>query len=364
MIDIKEGFVLRKRKIYPLSREEREEVREFIKKQLRKGYIRLSKSPQTAPVFFVGKKDGKKQMVQDYRYLNEWTIKNNYLLLLISDVLENIGTKKVFIKMDLRWGYNNMRIKEGDEWKAAFTTPEGSFEPMVMFFGLTNSPATFQAMMNELLRDLINTGKVAVFINDVIVGTETEEGYDELVAEVIRRLEENDLYVKPEKCKWKVREVGFLEVVIGLEGIKMEEEKMKGVLEWPTPKCVKDVQKFLGLANYYRQFIEGFTSIARLLHDMVKKDKKRDWIEKQEKAFRELKKWFTKELMLAAPDLDKKLRVEVDASDYVMGGVLSMEVENGRWKPVAFLSESLNETKRNYEIHDKEMLAIIRGLEA
>ena len=168
------------------------------------------------------------------------------------DVLENIGTKKLFTKMDLRWGYNNVRIKEGDEWKAAFTMPEGSFEPTVMFFGLTNSPATFQAIMNELLRDLINTGKVVVFIDDVIVGTEMEEGHDELVAEVVKRMEENNLYVKLEKCKWKVKEVEFLGVVIGPEGIKMEKVKVKGVLEWPIPKCVKDVQKFLGLVNYYR----------------------------------------------------------------------------------------------------------------
>ena len=133
----------------------------------------------------------------------------------------------------------------------AFMTPEGSFEPTVMFFGLTNSPATFQAMMNKLLQDLINTGKVVAFIDDMIIGTESEEGLDELVAEVIKRLEENDLYVKPEKCKWKVKEVGFLGVVIGEDGIKMEEEKVKGVLDWPTPKYVKDIQKFLGLANYY-----------------------------------------------------------------------------------------------------------------
>ena len=144
-----------------------------------------------------------------------------------------------------------MKIKEGDEWKVAFTTLEGSFKPTVMFFRLTNSPAIFQAIMNELLRDLINTGKVAVFIDDVIIRMETEEGHDELVAEVIKRLEKNDLYMKLEKCKWKVREVGFLGVTIGPEGIKMEEEKVKGVLEWPTPKGVKDVQKFLGLANYY-----------------------------------------------------------------------------------------------------------------
>jgi len=132
-----------------------------------------------------------------------------------------------------------------------FTTLEGSFEPMVMFFGLTNLLATFQAMMNELLRDLINTGKVATFIDNVIIRMETEEEHDEIVAEVIRRLEENNLYVKPEKCKWKMWEVGFLGVVIGPEGIKIEKEKMRGVLEWLTPKCVKDIQKFLGLANYY-----------------------------------------------------------------------------------------------------------------
>ena len=177
-------------------------------------------------------------------------MKNNYPLPLISDVIKNLSTK-VFTKMDLRWGYNNVRIKEGNEWKAAFTTPEGSFEPVVMFFGLTNSPAIFQAMMNELLRDLINIGKVAAFIDDVILGTEDEEGHNKLVAEVVKRLEENNLYVKLEKCKWKVRKVGFLRVVIRPEGIKMEEEKVKGILKWPTPKCVKDVQKFLGLVNYY-----------------------------------------------------------------------------------------------------------------
>ena len=144
-----------------------------------------------------------------------------------------------------------MRIKEGDEWKAAFTIPEGSFEPTVMFFGLTNSLAMFQTMMNKLLRDLINTGKVAAFIDDVIVGTEIEDGHDEIVAEVIKKLEENDLYVKLEKCKWKIREVGFLGIVIGPDRIKMEEEKVKGVLDWLTLKCIKDMQKFLGLANYY-----------------------------------------------------------------------------------------------------------------
>ena len=187
---------------------------------------------------------------------------------------------------------------------------------------------------------------------------------DELVVEVIRRLEENNLYVKLEKCKWKVKEVEFLGVVIEPEGMKMEEGKVKGVLEWPIPKCIKDVQKFLGLANYYRRFIEGFASIARPLHDMVKKDKKWEWTGKQEKAFEELKRRFTEKLVLVAPDLDKKMQMKVDTSDYATGGVLSMECEDNLWRPVAFLSKSLNETERNYKIHDKEMLAIVRGLEA
>ena len=145
-----------------------------------------------------------------------------------------------------------MRIKEEDNWKVAFITPEGLFEPMVMFFGLTNFPATFQVMINEILRDLINTKKLASFIDNIIVGTEEEEEHNEIVEKVVRRMEKNDLYVKPEKCKWKVREVGFLGVVIGKDGIKMEEKKMKAVLDWPTSKLMKDVQKILGLANYYR----------------------------------------------------------------------------------------------------------------
>jgi len=241
---------------------------------LRKGYIRPSKSPQTSPVFFVPKKDRKKRMVQNYRYLNSWTIKNNYPLPLISDLIDSIGKEKVFTKINLHWGYNNVRIKEGDEWKAAFSMPEGSFKLTVMFFGLTNSPATFQAMMNDLLRDLVVEEKIAVFIDDVMIATETEEGHDEIVEEVLRRLEENDLFVKPEKCVWKVREVGFLGVIIGEDGVKMEKEKVQGVVEWLVLKSIKDVQKFLGLANYYRWFVKDFAMIAKPLHETMRKGKK------------------------------------------------------------------------------------------
>ena len=176
--------------------------------------------------------------------------------------------------MDLWWGYNNVRIKEEDEWKAAFLMPEELFEPMVMFFGLTNSPATFQAMMNDLLRDLVMEEKVAVFIDNVIVVTETEEGHNEIVKEVLKRLEENDLFVKPEKCVWKVREVGFLGVIIGEDKVRMEKEKVQGVIEWLVPRSVKDVQKSLGLANYYRQFVKDFAKIAKPLYEMTRKETK------------------------------------------------------------------------------------------
>ena len=167
--------------------------------QLRKRYIRPSKSPQISLVFFVSKKDGSKRMVIDYCSLNKQTIKNNYLLPLIIDLIDSMGNKEVFTKMDLWWGFNNVRIKKGDKWKRVLTIYMGSFEPTVIFFGITNSPATFQAIMNEILRDLINKGKVTVFVDNMSVRTKTEEGHNEIVEEILRRLEENDLYIKPEK---------------------------------------------------------------------------------------------------------------------------------------------------------------------
>ena len=195
-------------------------------------------------------------------------------------MIDSIGKKKVFTKIDLQWGYNNVRIKERDEWKAVFSMPEGSFEPTVMFFGLTNSLATFQAIMNDLLRDLVVEEKVVVFIDDMMVAMETEEGHDEIVEEVLRRLEENDLFVKPEKCVWKIREVGFLGVIIGEDGVRMEKEKVQRAVEWPLLKSVKDIQKFLGLANYYRWFVKDFAKIAKPLYEMMRKEMKWNWEER------------------------------------------------------------------------------------
>jgi len=170
--------------------------------------------------------------------------------------------------------------------------------------------------------------------------------------------------VKPEKCVWKVREVGFLEVIIGEDRVRMEKEKVQGVIEWPVPRSTKDVQNFLGLANYYRRFVKDFTRIAKPLHEMMKKEMKWNWGERQQRAFEKLKKRFTTEPVLVILDLDKEMRVEVDASDFVMRGVLSMKCKDKKWRLVAYISKSLNEAERNYKIHNKEMLAIIRCLEA
>ena len=147
------------------------------------------------------KKDGTWRMVQDYQHLNQWTVKNGYPLSLIANILDRVEKRKVFTKLDLRWGYNNVRIKEGDEWKVAFMIYIRAYESTVIYFGLMNSPATFQVMMNDLFWDLINKGDTATFINDILVATDIEEGHDKLVEEVLKRLEKNDLFVKPEKCK-------------------------------------------------------------------------------------------------------------------------------------------------------------------
>jgi len=234
----------------------------------------------------------------------------------------------VFTKLDLRWEYNNVRIKEGDEWKAAFTIHIGTYKPTVMYFGLMNSSTTFQTIMNDLFRDLINQRDTVTFINDILVATDTKEGHDELVEEVLKRLEENNLFVKPEKCKWKVREVEFLGVVISPRGVEMQKKKVEGVLNWPAPQNIKEVQKILDLTNYYRRFIKDFARLAALLHVLVRKKQKWKWEGEQEETFEMLKAVFTTEPVLAIPDIDREMRVEADASDYTMGGVLSTKCED------------------------------------
>ena len=252
-----------------------------------------------------------------------------------------------------------MRIKEGNEWKAAFTMHIRSYKPTIMYFGLTNLPATFQTMMNNLFRNMVNQGNTATFIDNIIVTMDMKEGHNKIVEEVLWRLEKNDMFVKLEKCRWKVREVEFLGVVIGPGGVRMQKEKVDGVLSWPTPKNSKDVQKFMELANYYRQFIRDFSKVAKPLNILVGKDMKWEWRMEQQGTFKELKRRFTTEPVLVVPDRNQEMRMEADASDYVTGGMLSVKGADGKWRPVAFISKLLSPPERNYKIHNKEMLAVM-----
>jgi RNase H-like domain found in reverse transcriptase/Reverse transcriptase (RNA-dependent DNA polymerase) len=287
-----------------------------------------------------------------------------YRLPLISEIIDKIGKAKVFTKLDLRWGYNNVRIKEGDEWKAAFATCRGSFELLVMFFGMTNSPPTFQNMMNDILKEEIDCGVVIVFIDDILIFTEKEEGHEEIVKEVLRKLKENDLFLKVEKCIFGASEIEFLGLIISPDGIKMDPIKVNAIMSWPVPKRVKDIQAFLGLANFYRRFVHNFSKIASPLHNLTRKGVVWRWGGTQQRTFEELKKRFVEGPVLVPVDFTRPLRVESDASDYATGAVLSMLCDDEKWHPCAFLSKGLNDVERNYDVHDKGMLGIIRALEA
>jgi hypothetical protein len=228
-------------KIYPMSPNEQEELNRFLEENLRKGYIRPSKSPLASPVFFVKKKDGKLRFVQDYRRINEYTIKNRYPLPLVADIVNQLRKAKIFTKFDVRWGYNNIRIKEGHEWKAAFATNRGLYEPLVMYFGLTNSPATFQALMNSIFADLITAEKVAVYLDDILIFTESLEEHRQLVGEVLQRLADHDLYLRPEKCEFECSSIEYLGLVISEGEVRMDPVKVEAVKNWQPPSCLRDL---------------------------------------------------------------------------------------------------------------------------
>ena len=349
-------------KVYPMSLNEQEELNRFIEDNLRKGYIRPSKSPLASPVFFIKKKDGKLRFVQDYRKLNAITIKNRYPLPLVSDIVNRLKGARYFTKFDVRWGYNNIRIKKGDEWKAAFVTNKGLFEPQVMFFGLTNSPATFQALMNTIFADLIAKGKVAVYLDDILIFTQTLEEHRRIVNEVLQRLRKHDLYLRPEKCEFEREEIEYLGLVIRAGEVGMDPGKVKAVREWPAPKNLREVRGFLGFANFYRRFIKDFSKVARPLNDLTKKDTPWTWGETQNKAFEDLREAFISAPVLTLWDPSRPTRLEVDASGYATGGVLLQKLEDELWHPVAFRSASMQPAERNYQIYDREMLAIIEAL--
>ena len=352
------------RKIYPLTMTERTELKKFIEENLAKGYIRPSKSPLASPFFFVTKKDGSLRPVQDYRALNEGTVKNAYPLPLISEVIDKLKGAKIFTKLDVRAGYNNVRIKEGDQWKAAFITPEGLFEPTVMFFGLCNAPATFQNMMNDIFHDLLQEGWIVIYMDDILIFSDNIEQHHERTRRVLQRLQESDLFLKAEKCEFDIQEVEFLGSVIKPGVVAMDPVKLKAIVEWETPKTVKQVQAFLGFGNFYRRFIRDYSKIVRPLTTLTKKEKPFLWDQECEVAFNGLKKRFTEEPILRIPDTDKPFQVECDASKIATGAVLRQQGPDGLWHPCAYLSKSFTPAERNYQIYDRELLAIIRALEA
>jgi hypothetical protein len=363
-IEILEGSTLPKpSKLYPLNPAERNSLDSWIDEELAKGYIRPSKSPTASPVFFVKKKDGSLRLVQDYRALNSVTKKNKFPIPRIPDLIDRLSQSSIFTSLDLRWGYNNIRIKEGDEEKAAFITHKGLFEPTVMYFGFCNAPSTFQHMMNEVLREEIATGHVVVYIDDILIFTDDAELHLQLLQRVLTKLRQNDLFAKPEKCHFMQPSVEFLGLVVGKNSIKMDPKKVEGVSNWPTPTKVKHVQAFLGLANFYRRFIQGFAQIVRPLTKLTCKDTPWIWESEQEEAFKTLKTRFTTAPILQIPNEKAPFRLETDSSDFATGAVLEQLGEDKLWHPVAFYSKSLNEHERNYEIYDKELLSIIRALE-
>ena len=316
-----------------------------------------------SPFFFVNKKDGKLRPCQDYRYLNEHTIKNAYPLPLISELLDKLKGARRFTKLDVRWGYNNVRIRDGDQWKAAFKTNKGLFEPTVMFFGMCNSPATFQSMMDEIFADMIDGGIVIIYMDDIFIFAPDETTLTENTKKVLIRLQENDLFLKPAKCEFNKAKVEYLGLVIEEGKISMDPGKLKGIQDWPVPTTVKQVRGFLGFGNFYRRFIWRFSDLAKPLNDLLKKDKKFEWTNDCQTAFDNLKKRFTEEPVLMMPDQTRPFQIETDASKYATGAILTQLDANGDRHPISFISKTLSPAERNYEIYDRELLAIIRALE-
>jgi transposase InsO family protein len=351
-------------KVYPLSPSEQRELDIFLEENLRTGRIRPSKSPMASPVFFIKKKDGSLRLVQDYRALNDLTIKNRYPLPLISELVNKLKGAKLFTKLDVRWGYNNVRIKPGDEWKAAFRTNRGLFEPLVMFFGLTNSPATFQTMMDDIFRDLVAEGVVCIYLDDILIFTQERKEHQRVTRLVLERLRQHKLFLKPDKCDFEQTAIEYLGLIISEGQVSMDPVKVAGVRDWPVPANKKEVQSFLGFVNFYRRFVQDFSHHARPLFDLTKKAEEWHWGTAQQEAFDRLKSAITSTPILVLPADDEPFRIEADSSDFATGAVLSQHTETDeKWHPVSFYSKSLSPVERNYDVHDKELLAIIRALD-
>uniref|UniRef100_A0A3B4CC50 Gypsy retrotransposon integrase-like protein 1 n=1 Tax=Pygocentrus nattereri TaxID=42514 RepID=A0A3B4CC50_PYGNA len=352
-IDLVEGAVLPKSRVYPLTLEEEKAMDVYVTEALAQGYIRPSKSPVGSGFFFIKKKDGGLRPCIDYRGLNDITKKYAYPLPLIPVALEQLRGASYFTKLDLRSAYNLVRIREGDEWKTAFTTTRGHYEYLVMSYGLSNAPSVFQAFMNDVFREFLNKF-VIVFIDDILIFSPDFSSHVNHVRQVLLRLQENNLY-----------RVSFLGYVISSSGVLMSDDKVSAVTNWPKPGSVKELQRFLGFANFYRRFIRNFSSTAAPLTALLKgSPKKLSWSDSAQGAFDALKLAFSTAPILKHPDPEKPFVVEVDASNTGVGAVLSQR--SGiplKLHPVAFFSRKLSPAERNYGIGDRELLAVKLALE-
>jgi len=276
-IELKKGGVAPWGPIYHLSEKELEALREWLKEMLKNGKIRPCTSPASCPILFVPKPNGRAlRLCVDYRGLNRITIPNRYPLPLIQELQDRVQGAQWFTKMDLKNGFNLIRIREGDEWKTTFRTRYGLYEFQVMPFGLTNAPSTFQDMMNHIFSDMLDLTLIA-YMDDILIYTKTRAEHDQRVRETLRILQENGLAVAADKCVWRTTEVEFLGYILSREGVKMVQEKVQAVLDWKTPASLTEVQSFLGFANFYQRFIQDYSRVARPLTELTKKTEKWAW---------------------------------------------------------------------------------------
>ena len=335
---------------------------------MEKGYISKLKSPYASPFFFIKNKDRKLCPVQDYHKLNEYTIKNKYPLPLIPDLITQVKDAWIFTKFDIRCRYNNVCIKEGDQHKAAFKTKYGLFEPNVMYFGLTNSPAMFQVMINHLFQPVhdkfsIDGTDVLKYMDDLLIATRsTKAHHRKAVHKVLDILEANQLFVHPEKCTWESPTVNYLGLILEKRVTCMDPVKIQGIANWLTPTTVKQVWSFMGFCNFYHPFIFQFSHIAQPLNQLTKKDTPWEWGPKQQQAFEKLQKWITSEPVLIQPKLEELFKIEVNASGYTIRAILIQRDEKGKWHPIAYFSATLTDAEQDYNIYKFEFYAIIRAL--
>ena len=367
-IEIEPGKQVPYGPIYALSQNELRILREYLETSMANGRIRPSLSPAGAPILFVPKSDGTLRLCVDYRGLNKITVKNRYPLPLLSEILDRLGGACVYTKLDLRDAYHRIPIAKDDIWKTAFRTRYGHFEYTVMPFGLTNAPATFQAYINDALKGLLDNICIA-YMDDILIYSRSEKEHAAHVRAVLERLREYGLYVKLSKCQFAVKEVGFLGFRVGVAGVSMDPSRVQAIQDWPKPESFRDIQVFLGFANFYRGFIQSYSKVVAPITDLLvgmrggRKTGKFEWTISAEQAFHKLKACFMSAPLLQHYDPEKQARVETDASKQAAGGVLSQayETPTGRtlWKPVAFFSKKFTKEQRNYSTGDQEMLAIV-----